>query len=371
MSVGNEQRVVQVEVQPRPYAVVIRPGGLALLGGLLAEQVKTRRVFVITDSNVGPLYGRQADASLREAGFEPTFYTVPAGEQSKSLEAAASIYDALAAARIDRTCPAVSLGGGVVGDLTGFVAATWMRGIPFAQCSTTVEANVDASVGGKTAVNHSSGKNMIGAFYQPRFVLIDPAVLKTLSDRDYRAGLAESIKHAVIRDTDFFTWHERNADAIRQCQLDCAAELFERNVRIKAAIVARDEREVTGERALLNFGHTVGHAIESAMARRSDAWRHGEAVAVGMVAAAEISVAAGLLDRASAERIVAVIQRVGLPTTAPLATARDELITLMSLDKKVAAGRLRFVLASAIGRADLHGDISKAWIAAGLERVLR
>ena len=371
MGVSSEQRIVQVQVQPRPYPVVIRPGGLALLGKLLADQVKARRAFVITDSNVGPLYGRQAEESLGEAGFEPTVFTVPAGEQSKSLETAGRIYDALAAARIDRTCPAVSLGGGVVGDLTGFVAATWMRGIPFTQCSTTVEANVDASVGGKTAVNHSSGKNMIGAFYQPRFVLIDPAVLKTLSERDYRAGLAESIKHAVIRDAGFFAWHERNADAIRLCQLDCLPELFERNVGIKAAIVARDEREVTGERALLNFGHTVGHAIEAAMARRGDPWRHGEAVAVGMVAAAEISVAAGLLERASAERIVAVIQRVGLPTAAPLADARDELMKLMSLDKKVADGRIRFVLARAIGQADLHGDIRAAWIAAGLERALK
>jgi len=364
------QRVVQVQVSP-PYPVFIRPGGLADIGRILAERVKARRVFVITDSNVGPLYGKQAEQSLREAGFETTFYTVGAGERAKSLDNAARIYDALAAARIDRACSAVSLGGGVVGDLTGFVAATWMRGIPFAQCSTTVEANVDASVGGKTAVNHSSGKNLIGAFYQPRFVLIDPAVLTTLSERDFRAGLAESVKHAVIRDAAFFDWHEQRADDLRERRIDCLPELFERNVRIKAAVVARDEREVSGERALLNFGHTIGHAIEAAMARRDDPWRHGEAVAVGMVAAAEMSVAAGRLDRGAAERIAAVIERIGLPTSAPLADARTELAALMALDKKVAAGQLRFVLADAIGQAGLYANIQPAWINAAFDRVLK
>ncbi|HSW45903.1 MAG TPA: 3-dehydroquinate synthase, partial [Phycisphaerae bacterium] len=320
---------------------------------------------------VGPLYAEKAESSLRQAGFEPTVFTVPAGESSKSLETAARIYDALAAARIDRACPALSLGGGVVGDLAGFIAATWMRGIPFAQCSTTIEANVDASVGGKTAVNHTSGKNMIGAFYQPRFVLIDPDVLATLSERDFRAGLAESIKHAVIRDAAFFDWHERHADAMRQRRLEHLPELFERNVRIKAAIVAADEREVTGERALLNFGHTVGHAIETAMTRRGDPWRHGEAVAVGMVAAAEISVAAGRLDRASAERIVSIIERTGLPASAPLRDASDELRKLMALDKKVAAGELRLVLADTIGQAGLYGNIRQVWVDAGLERILK
>ena len=367
---SQDKRIVRVEVQPRPYPVIIDPGGLTSLGALLAEHVQAHRVFMVTDTNVGPLYGESALTSLRDAGFEPTLYTIEAGEASKSLATAARIYDALAQAGIDRACPAVSLGGGVVGDLTGFVAATWMRGIPFAQCSTTTEANVDASVGGKTAVNHTAGKNLIGAFYQPRFVLIDPAVLKTLSKRDFRAGLAESIKHAVIRDADFFDWHERHAAAIRSCRLDRIPELLERNVRIKADIVAQDERELTGVRSLLNFGHTVGHAIESALARQDDPWRHGEAVAVGMVAACEMSVAAGRLDRTSAEQIVAVIQATGLPITAPLADARDELRKLMHADKKVAAGKLRFVLANAIGQAALYDDIQPSWIAAGLDRVI-
>ncbi|NLX22161.1 MAG: 3-dehydroquinate synthase [Phycisphaerae bacterium] len=366
-----DERVVWVEVQPRPYPVIIRPGGLDSLGALLAEHVKAHRAMIITDSNVGPLYADRAVASLKAAGFEPSVFTVEAGEGSKSLATASRLYDALAAAKIDRACPAVSLGGGVVGDLTGFVAATWLRGIPFAQCSTTVEANVDASVGGKTAVNHASGKNMVGAFYQPRFVLMDPEVLSTLSRRDFVAGLAESIKHAVIRDAAFFDWHERHAEAIQAGQIERLPELLERNVRIKADIVSQDEREVTGVRALLNFGHTIGHAIESAMARRGQAWRHGEAVATGMIAAAEMSVASGRLDRASAQRIAAVVERTGLPVDAPLADAREELMTLMHADKKVAAGQLRFVLADEIGRAGLYGGIELAWVEAGLDRVLR
>ncbi|HSA25051.1 MAG TPA: 3-dehydroquinate synthase [Phycisphaerae bacterium] len=370
MGSSSPARTVWVEVQPRRYPVIIHPGGLASLGAILAEHLKAPRAFLITDRNVGLLYADQAAAALREAGFEPTVFAVEPGESSKSLQTAGRIYDALAAAKIDRACPAVSLGGGVVGDLTGFVAATWLRGIPFAQCSTTVEANVDASVGGKTAVNHASGKNMIGAFYQPQFVLIDPDTLRTLSERDYRAGLAESIKHAVVRDADFFDWHERHADEIRTCQVDCLPELFERNVRVKAEIVAQDEREITGLRALLNFGHTVGHAIESAMARRGRPWRHGEAVAAGMVAAAEIAVAAGRLDRAAAERIVELIRRVGLPIAAPLADAHDELWRLIEADKKVSAGRLRFVLADAIGRARLYDDVQHPWIQAGIARAV-
>lgn len=364
------QRIVQVETQPRPYPVVIGPGVLAQVGPRLRECVKGRRTLVITDTNVGPLYGQAALHSLRSAGFDATLLTMPAGEKTKSLESLATIYDACAAARIDRTCPLVSLGGGVMGDLTGFAAATWVRGVPFAQCSTTVEADVDASVGGKTAVNHSSGKNMIGAFYQPQFVLMDIDTLKTLSVRDYRAGLAESIKHAVIRDEAFFDFHEKNIDAIGSQDPSILASFLEHNVRIKADVVAQDERETTGLRALLNYGHTIGHAIESLMGRTENPWRHGEAVAAGMVAAAEMSVVAGRLGRSDAERIIALIERMQLPIRAPLASARADINRLMQLDKKVAAGNLRFVLPDAIGRATLYDDIQPAWIEAGLDRVL-
>ncbi len=370
MSGDVRERVVQVKVEPR-YPVFIAAGLLGELGPRLAERVKSRRAMLVTDENVGPLYARTAMESLRKAGFDSSTFVVPAGDATKSLEWVSRIYDALADARIDRTSPVVALGGGVVGDLTGFVAATWLRGVPFVQCATTIEADVDASVGGKTAVNHASGKNMIGAFYQPLFVFIDTATLRTLSERDFKAGLAESIKHAVIRDAEFFAWHEQNAANVLAYDTDALGALVEHNVRIKADIVSQDERETTGLRALLNFGHTVGHAIESLMARQGDPWRHGEAVAVGMVAAAEMSTVAGRLDRASAERIISLIARMGLPVTASLAGQRDKVVSLMQSDKKVAAGNLRFVLADRIGWATLYDDIRPEWIEAGLNRVLR
>jgi 3-dehydroquinate synthase len=367
---GVSHRVVNVDVLPRAYPVVIGPGVLGELGRRLAACVKGRRAVIITDSNVGPLYAAFALASLQEAGFEARVLTMPAGESTKSVASLERIYDVLAEARIDRTSPLVSLGGGVMGDLTGFAAATWVRGVPFVQCSTTIEADVDASVGGKTAVNHASGKNMIGAFYQPHFVLMDTDTLATLGERDYLAGLAESIKHAVIRDAAFLERHERDLDAIRRREPAVVSALLERNVQIKAEIVALDERETTGMRALLNFGHTVGHAIETLMARGAEPWRHGEAVATGMVAACEMGVVAGRMSRVDAERVIEVIRRYGLPLTVPLAAARADILRLMSADKKVAAGRLRFVLADGIGRATLYDDIQPAWIEAGLDRVL-
>ncbi len=367
---ASPERIVEVGLQARSYPIIIAPGALVTLGPRLRERIKGARVAVVTDENVGPLYAEKALASLREARFEPTLLTVPAGDATKCLERVSRLYDALADARIDRSSPIVALGGGVVGDLTGFVGATWLRGIPFIQCPTTIEADVDASVGGKTGVNHASGKNMIGAFYQPRFVLIDTSTLRTLSNRDFRAGLAESIKHAVIRDAGFFDWHEQNAESVLTYEPQALGALVERNVRIKADVVARDEREESGHRALLNFGHTIGHTVESAMARRGEPWRHGECVALGMVAACEMSVAAGRLDRASAERVTALLERIDLPTQAPLADSRDELTRLMYADKKVAAGRVRFVLADAIGHAALCDDIEESWIAAGFDRVL-
>ena len=368
MNASPSERVVRVDVRPHPYDILIRSGNLQTLGARLAEKIKPGRAAVITDTNVGPLYADVACDSLRQAGFEPALITVPAGEQSKSLQQLARVYDELAAARIARDCPLVALGGGVVGDLTGYAAATWQRGVPFVQVPTSLEADLDSSVGGKTGINHASGKNMIGAFYQPLFVLIDTDTLRTLGRRDFIAGLAESVKHAIIRDAAFFEWHEQNVDAILGQDPATIGELVERNVRIKADVVALDEREVTGVRALLNFGHTVGHAIETAMARRGDPWRHGEAVAAGMVAATEMSIVSGRLDRADGERIINLLKKIGLPVTAPLAEFRSELLTLIQADKKVAAGRIRFVLAEAIGWASLVADIRPEWIDAGLQR---
>jgi 3-dehydroquinate synthase len=363
------ERIVRVDVQPRGYNVFISDGGLTGLGAKLREVSKARLTAVITDENVKPLHAEMALASLRNANFEPILLTVPAGEGSKSLARLSELYDALADARIDRWSPLVALGGGVVGDLTGFLASTWVRGVPFVQCPTTLEADVDASVGGKTGINHRSGKNMIGAFYQPLFVLIDTRTLATLSERDFRAGLAESVKHAVIRDAAFFEWHEHNADGVLAQTPAALIELVERNVRIKAEVVSADERETTGLRALLNFGHTVGHAIETTTARRRDPWRHGECVAIGMVAACEISVLAGRLTRDTAERVVRLLERLHLPTRAPFTGQHAELIDLMQSDKKSAHGKVRFVLADGIGRAGLYDDVQPAWIEAALRRV--
>lgn len=371
MSNTNKERIVPVEIQPHPYQVIIGGGILDTLGGRLAEVVKAKRVAVITDDTVGPLYAKQAMSSLRDADFEPTLLTVPSGETSKSLQMVRCLYDDLAEARIDRSSSIVALGGGVIGDLAGFAAATWLRGVPYVQCPTTLVSAVDSSVGGKTGVNHASGKNMIGSFYQPQLVLIDTATLKTLSERDFWAGLAESIKHGIIRDADFFAWHEQNVDNILGYDLEALNTLSEHNVRIKADIVAQDERELTGLRALLNFGHTIGHAIESSMARAGDPWRHGECVAVGMVAACEMSVVAGKLDGKSAERVTALLKRAKLPTSAPMVSTRSELMELMRSDKKVADGKIRFVLIDAVGNAHLYEDIQPSWIEAGLDRVIK
>jgi len=368
---ANKERIVPVEIQPDPYSIIIGGGILQDLGSKLAEVAQAGQAAIITDENIGPLYADKAVDSLRQAGFEVNLFAVPAGETSKSLDMVRCLYDDMAGARIDRTSSIVALGGGVVGDLAGFVAATWLRGVPYIQCPTTIVSVVDSSVGGKTGVNHSSGKNMIGSFYQPKLVLIDTATLKTLGERDFRAGLAESIKHAAIRDAGFFDWHEQNMDGILNLDIDALDMLSERNVRIKADIVAQDERELTGLRSLLNFGHTVGHAIESAMARHGDPWRHGECVAVGMVAACEMSVVAGKLDRKSADRITKLLEKSKLPTSAPLAAHRSELMDLMRSDKKVAAGKIRFVLLDALGRAKLYQDIDPAWIQAGLDKVIK
>lgn len=365
----SSERIVPVRASSREYPVRIASHALDALGERLREHVRHDRVAVITDDNVGPLYAEPALASLRDARFEPRLLTVPAGEASKSLARLGQLYDGLAQAQIGRDAAIIALGGGVVGDLAGMAAATWQRGVPFVQCPTTLEADVDSSVGGKTGINHASGKNMIGAFYQPLFVLIDTDTLRTLSGRDFKAGLAESVKHAVIRDPEFFLFHEHYLNLILTHDPEAMGQLIERNVQIKAAVVAEDERETTGVRALLNFGHTIGHAVEAAMARHGDPWRHGECVAVGMAAACEMSVVSGRLDRAAADRIVSLLERIGLPTQAPLARHRQELLQLISADKKAAAGRVRFVLAESIGRARLFDDIQPAWIDAALKRV--
>jgi len=366
MTTGDDMREVRVELGERGYVVRIGPGILAGLGAALRAVLGeggSSVAAVITDENVAPLYGGCAIDSLRRAGYDARLVTVPAGDATKSLATASRLYDELAAARMERSSPVIALGGGMVGDLTGFVAATWLRGVPFVQCSTTVEADVDAGVGGKTGVNHPAGKNLIGAFYQPRLVLMDTATLDTLPDRDFRAGLAESIKHGAIRDAAFLEWHHRNAHRILAHDAAAVAELLEKNVRIKAEVVAADEREA-GLRAILNFGHTIGHAIETLMDYE---WRHGECVAVGMVAASRIAVRRSIMSAADAGRLRTLLETFGLPTQIPVTIPPDRVIELTKMDKKVAAGKVKFVLVPRFGETVFRNDITDVEIRQAVE----
>ena len=351
---------IRVNLGSRSYAVHIGPGARSALGEITAEHVGSQSAVVIADEHVADLHmGRLLDA----IDPPPTVVKVPPGEASKSLARAGELYDALAAARMERGGLILTFGGGMVGDLGGFVAATWLRGISFVQVPTTLLAAVDASVGGKTGVNHPSGKNLIGAFHQPRAVVIDLDFLATLEQRDLAAGLAESVKHALIRDGEFFEWHEQHADAITAREPDVLAELIARNCQIKADVVSRDERE-QGLRAILNFGHTVGHAIEHLLGYEL---RHGECVALGMIAVNELTCARGLLDRQIADRTRRLLDRLGLPTRLPRRLEPAEVVAACRMDKKVRGGRVNFVLISAPGQTVRVADVTDEEIIAAVE----
>jgi 3-dehydroquinate synthase len=344
--------VVPVKLPDSPYDITVRPGLLASVGAVLAEKAKTRKAAIVTDSAVGPLHLDTLRRGLSQAGFESVVATIPAGENHKTLQDLLPCYDAFLGARIERTTPVIALGGGVIGDMAGFVAATLLRGVPFVQVPTTLLAMVDASVGGKTGINHAIGKNLIGAFHQPIAVMIDPEVLRTLPARELRGGLAECIKHDCIRDAEGFGRLERDIGRALQLDIDYLTQLVAHNVAIKARVVEADPFE-KGERAHLNFGHTFGHAIET-ISRYE--YSHGESVALGMTAAAYTSMKLGLIDEASRRRIVAVIERAGLPTRGmKLDTAA--VVDAMHFDKKVKAGRVRFVLLDRIGHAVIRDDV--------------
>ncbi|HEX7053951.1 MAG TPA: 3-dehydroquinate synthase [Burkholderiales bacterium] len=311
---------------------------------------------VVTNPRVAPLYLPRVQAALEAAGARVVPILVEDGEQAKRWQVLEQVFDALLAARCGRDSVIVALGGGVVGDLAGFAAAVYQRGIAFLQVPTTLLAQVDSSVGGKTAINHPRGKNMIGAFHQPRAVIADVATLDTLPDRELRAGLAEVIKHGAALDAVFFEWLEENIGPLLARRRDALAYAVRRSCELKAAIVAEDERE-SGARALLNFGHTFGHAIEAGSGY--GAWLHGEAVAAGMVLAGELSARAGLLPAADSARLRRLIARAGLPVVPPrLEEARW--LELMALDKKSAQGRTRFVLLDALGKAALKSGIDES-----------
>lgn len=343
-------QTVKVALGARSYSIEIGGKLLSTLGKRCADLKLGQRCAIITDNRVGPLYAKQAAASLKKAGFDATLITVASGEKSKSLAVVGQCYDQLAAHRLERKSFVVALGGGVVGDLAGFVAATYLRGIPFVQVPTTLLSQVDSSVGGKTGINLKAGKNLVGAFYQPRLVLCDLDALRTLKDREYRAGLAEVIKYGIIYDAALFDRVERDINLLLTKNPRVLAEVVARCCEIKADVVGQDETE-SGLRAILNFGHTIGHAIENISGYGK--YLHGEAISIGQVAAAKISCEQFGMPQTEVARITELFKRAGLPVKIKLTTAqRARLFGAMKLDKKVSAGEIKFVLARKIGAVE-------------------
>jgi 3-dehydroquinate synthase len=345
---GTTEEVVRVELGARSYPIYIGAGIIETIGPRLRERGAASRLAVVTNPTVAQLYADRVCRSLEETGFTPVLIEIPDGEEHKNLASLASIYDRLIAAQLDRGATLVALGGGVVGDIGGLAAATFLRGVSLVQVPTTLVAQVDASVGGKTAINHQAGKNLIGAFYQPRMVLADVEVLGSLPHRELVSGLAEVIKYAIILDADFFDFLE---SALPQA-LDADPEVLRRIVsvccRLKAAVVGEDETE-SGYRAVLNFGHTVGHAIE--VLTDYNRYLHGEAVAVGMVFATLLSEARGYCDPATGDRIRRLVERARLPVEVPRDIDAGALASAIGVDKKTRDGAVKFVCVEAIGRS--------------------
>jgi 3-dehydroquinate synthase len=365
---------IDVALSANPYPILIGRGGLDELGShLLGQGCRSgTKVLVVTNPVVQQHYGERALASLQTAGFDASTLVIEAGEDQKTPATVGLIHDACFERRLERGSLIVALGGGVVGDMAGFAAATWLRGIAVVQVPTTLLAMVDAAIGGKTGVNHPGGKNLIGAFHQPRLVLIDPTTLTTLPPREFRAGMAEVIKYGVIGDAELFdelaTAAQRDPagglasqDAVGAALLQ---SLLERSAAAKARVVAADERE-GGLRAILNYGHTLGHVVETLCGYGT--WLHGEAVAIGMVAAGELSLVQGLWSQEDQTRQRAVIAAAGLPLLWPDLDPEAVLACLQG-DKKVRDGRVRFVLPTAIGAVQIHDDIERAAILTALER---
>ena len=345
------KQTLSVALAERTYPIHIGAGLLDQTALLLAH-LKHKRVAIVSNTTVAPLYLERVAQPLREAGVDVVEIILPDGEQYKNSEILNTIYDALIQARCERTTTLIALGGGVIGDLTGYAAATYLRGVPFIQIPTTLLSQVDSSVGGKTGINHPQGKNMIGAFYQPQLVLIDTETLKTLPQRELSAGIAEVIKYGLIRDADFFDWLEVSIEKLMALDEATVSEAVYRSCQNKAEVVAADEREA-GERALLNLGHTFGHAIENAMGY--GVWLHGEAVAAGTLMAADLSLRMGWLQVEDVQRIKAIFYAAGLKQQPP-ALGVDQYLDLMGLDKKVQDGKIRLVLQQAIGESVMTSD---------------
>ncbi|MBI3778312.1 MAG: 3-dehydroquinate synthase [Gammaproteobacteria bacterium] len=353
-------KTLPLELGDRSYPIYIG-AGLLDRSELLTRHVTGSRVAIVSNETVAPLYLARVRAPV--ASLKPVEIVLPDGEQYKTLEHLNRIFDALLTARCDRRTTIIALGGGVIGDMAGFAAATYQRGVPFIQVPTTLLSQVDSSVGGKTGVNHPLGKNMIGAFYQPRAVIIDTDTLNTLPDRELSSGLAEVIKYGLIRDPEFFDWLETNLDKLLARDAEALAFAIHRSCRNKAEVVAADERE-SGVRATLNLGHTFGHAIETGVGYGN--WLHGEAIAAGMAMAADLSRRLQWLSVAEVTRIENLIHRARLPVRAPASLSAARFLELMAVDKKVLDGRLRLVLLKRLGEAVITDDAPRAELEATL-----
>lgn len=342
---------IRVELGERSYRIVIGSGILGKIGEQARDFGFSKRTGVVSNPVVHGLYGKAVEDSLRDAGFDVITILVPDGEEYKSLTWASNIYGELLKHRLDRASALIALGGGVIGDITGFVASTYMRGIAFMQVPTTLLAQVDSSVGGKTGVNHPLGKNMIGTFYQPGLVWTDIDTLKTLPKREFLAGMAEIIKYGVIWDKELFAFLEKSRDSILNLEPSPLVHIIKRSCEIKAEVVSKDERE-TGLRAILNFGHTVGHAVETVTGYT--AYLHGEAVAIGMNIEARLSALLDLFSGADIDRVKSLLSLYGLPCELPAGISKDSLLSAMKIDKKALAGEMRFVLPEKIGFVKLE-----------------
>jgi len=354
--------IVHIKLDDRSYDIHIGRGVLSDAGALISKACKAKSALVVTNKRIGELYSDGIVQSLESAGIAAHVMIVPAGERYKTLRTVAAIYEKALDCRLDRSSLMIGLGGGIVGDMTGFAAATFLRGIEFVQIPTSLLAQVDASIGGKTGVNLSRGKNLVGSFHQPKLVLIDTGVLRTLPRREFRSGLAEIIKHGIIRDIDYFKFLEANLDLILGMDDSILERTIERSCEIKAEVVGQDERE-SGLRRILNYGHTVAHAVERLTHYRT--YKHGEAVSIGMVSVAFIARELGNAESDLVGRIVELIRRSGLPYALPADISVQDIVSAMGFDKKVSQGRLHAVLANSIGDAFVESDIApEVWVKA-------
>ncbi len=359
------------------YEVLIEPGLLGRVGRCAAEVAPHANALLAVDEQIAGRYGRRANASLKTAGYTTSTVPLPARESDKTLHAVEALYEVMLAARLERGSPVIALGGGIIGDIAGFAAATYLRGVPFLPVPTTLLAMVDSAIGGKTGVNVKLpggrlGKNLIGAFWQPKAVVVDPQLLESLDQRDFRCGLAECVKYAVLADASLLEFLSDNAADLARLQMDLLVTLIERCVRIKVEIVEQDERD-TGRRTLLNLGHTFAHAIE---AHQHLDLRHGEAVSIGLAAAAHLAVLTGRLKSDEQKRITQVLEGFKLPLRLPQSVEVDQLLNAMLYDKKASGGRLRLVLPTGLGTAEVTDDfpasaVKDAWMHVGAAVVAR